>query len=132
MLGQHDDVRAAFIPQQPEPVLQASNRFTAADVDVLELGWRDLEPAAALFEQFGKVHHLVAILLPNSHEVGRYTALTEQIIKRLLQIGLLAQRICPGGCQHLMRPHRREVPREPLKHEAVGALLRFFLNLPRA
>jgi hypothetical protein len=49
-----------------------------------------------------------------------------------LQIGLLSQRICPGGPQHFVRSHRREVPREPLKHVPVGALLRVFLNLPRA
>src|SRR5262249_21325696 len=113
-------------------VLQAPNRFAAADVDVLHLRRGHLDDAVALLEELREIVGLVPILLPNSDEVLRHQAVAEEIVEGALQVGLLPNRKRARRPQHFMRPQRRKMSREALEDVAVGGLVLRALGLRRA
>jgi hypothetical protein len=92
MLGKHDCIWTAVVSQQPQSVLQAPPRFTAADIDVFELRRRDVDRGMALFQQLGEVRYFVAKLGPDPNEILWDDSLSKQLIEGCLKIRLLAER----------------------------------------
>jgi hypothetical protein len=64
----------------------------------------------------------VSILLTNTYEILRHTALAEQVIQRVLQVSLLPQGIPARSREHLLWSQWREVSGEALEDVAIGAI----------
>ena len=123
MLGQHYGVRVLPVAQHPQSVLEAPNRFPGANVDIFKLCRPGFHRVPPLLQQFRKSKNLVAVLLVDTDEVLGDTALSELVVERFLQIGLLTQWIRPRSGNEILRTGRSKVAGQTLKQIPFRRLL---------
>lgn len=121
MLREHDCIWTAIVSEQPQSVLEAPLRFTAADVDVFEL------PGATSITEW-----LCSSNLAKSVTSWRYcarmptkfcgTSRSPKIIEGRLQVGLLAKGIGTRSRQDLLWAEGRKVSSEPETRSGPDAL----------